>query len=586
MRNNGLKTFFIAITLVAIAVLAPRIQNTLTSSAEAYRPPADISAPAEESVMLQPPGHRVVLIILSGFSDYFWSAETMPTLQQIQKTGAQAASVSQPPTYRLPAWIELLSGTSAFLVDAPMFDVFDAAVRPSETPTILEPAATSGAIVAITGNRRWEDILPADIPAQTAFFSASAADADTQVLAQISRWVDDPSIPLIVAQFSQSEAVASAGVASKEYQTALQLIDRQLEQLRKMLDLSTTTLIITADYGRLSQHNGRGGDEPELISLPLIMAGQGIIPGKYSPVRQQDVAPTISALLGVPFPAANMGVPLFDMLSLPSADTAGVWVRLAKQRVSLTKNYIAAIGGTFSPPEQVGKLSGFMEDGNYAGTIQLAQLIVSETDDTIQAQIRAKQQAEQRSRLLISAAMALVLLWLAVWRRGSLWAEALIGAAVAVGGYRAGYQILKIPTSLSAISHLLTFEQQISKMIFGAMAAGMIIFIILVLLRRQLFLWHELLLAAYEMALWAIIGFGAPALYGFWKMGATVRWIFPDVDILFLFLSGLWHIKWAAIVGVAFPPILTLIFMGGYSLRRKLNARKAIQSAQKLEELL
>lgn len=582
MKSKSIKLIFIPIVLLGIALAIPRAQQTLIASAETYRPPAEFPAPP---VTDAPPAQsqRVVLVILSGLSDYFWTEADMPALQQLQNTGAQAKIISQPPSYRLPAWVTLLGGTSPALTDAPLFDVFDALTRPTATDTILAAVAEQSRRVAIAGNRRWADILPADIAAETKFFPATAADADAQVMAQVAQWVDDPTISLIVAQFSQIDAAAdAAGVDSDVYQTALKAVDWQLEQLRKILDLSATTLIITADYGHLAQ-GGHGGDDPEVVTLPLIMVGQGVSPGKYSPARQQDIAPTIAALLGTRFPSANTGTPLLEMLVLSPADSAVVWMSLAQQRVSLAENYIAAIGGTFHPPENLKKLKQFYLDGNFSGTAQLAKLIISQADAAIQTTINARLRAERRPRLAIASVILLVAVLGMLWRRVALWAEAGIAAGVTVVVYHGLYRALKLPYSLSIIGNLLAFEQTLIGLIAVAIFAGMLALALLALLHRQTFTWQEMMLSGYEVTWWVVVGFGVTVLYGFWQVGATVGWLSPKVGILFLYLTSLWQVRWTAIIGVVLPPIMAGLYIGIQYLYLKQQQKKVTQVTKNRE---
>ncbi len=581
MKSKSIKLIFIPIVLLGIALAIPRAQQTLIASAEAYRPPAEFSAsPVTDAPPAQ--SRRVVLVILSGLSDYFWTDADMPTLQQLQNTGAQTEIISQPPSYRLPAWVALLGGTSPALTDAPLFDVFDALTRQTATDTILAAAAEQSRRVAIAGNRRWADILPADIAAETAFFPATAADADAQVMAQVAQWVDDPSISLIVAQFSRIDAAAATGVDTDDYQTALKMVDRQLEQLRKMLDLSATTLIITADYGHLAQ-GGHGGDDPEVVTLPLIMVGQGVSPGKYSPAAQRDIAPTIAALLGTRFPSANTGTPLLEMLALSPADSAAVWMSLAQQRVSLAENYITAIGGTFSPPENLKKLKQFYQDGNFSGTAQLAKLIVSQADAAIQTAINARLRSERRPRMAIASAILLLVVAGVLWRRSILWAEAGIAAGVTVVVYHGLYRALKLPYSLSVIENLPAFEQTLIGLIAAAVFAGMLVLAVLALLRRQTFTWQEMMLSGYEVTWWAVVGFGVTVLSGFWRVGATVDWIFPDVGVLFSYLTSLWQVRWTAIIGVVLPPIMAGLYIGIQYLYLKHQQKKVAQATKNTE---
>src|SRR5262249_50529450 len=120
-------------------------------------------------------------------------------------------------------------------------------------------------------------------------------------------------------------------VSGPEFLAAAQKDDADLSRLVAQLDLDRDTLIITADHGHRDA-GGHGGDEPECISVPLVAVGAGVSPGQFGPARLVDVAPTIAALLGLPFPAASQGQPLVDMLELEPPTQAALLERAAQQR--------------------------------------------------------------------------------------------------------------------------------------------------------------------------------------------------------------------------------------------------------------
>ena len=99
------------------------------------------------------------------------------------------------------------------------------------------------------------------------------------------------------------------------------------------IDLTRDTVIVTADHGHVSR-GGHGGAEPEVSSVPLVLAGKGIVPGASARNAQLvDVAPTVAALLGVPAPGQDRdgalgGVELLDRLQGIAGDVARLLARL------------------------------------------------------------------------------------------------------------------------------------------------------------------------------------------------------------------------------------------------------------------
>jgi Type I phosphodiesterase / nucleotide pyrophosphatase len=106
------------------------------------------------------------------------------------------------------------------------------------------------------------------------------------------------------------------GGASDEYKDAAAAADRALRRALAGIDLSVDAVIVVADHGH-TDHGGHGGSEPEVLEVPLIMAGAGVRPGA-SPreARLIDVAPTAAALLGMPAPGHGIGRTLIEALAV------------------------------------------------------------------------------------------------------------------------------------------------------------------------------------------------------------------------------------------------------------------------------
>jgi type I phosphodiesterase/nucleotide pyrophosphatase len=118
-------------------------------------------------------------------------------------------------------------------------------------------------------------------------------------------------------------AVDAAGHAhggdSAQYRDAAVIADRAVARVLAHVDLSRDAVIITADHGHTGR-GGHGGVEPEVLAVPLIAAGAGIRPGAtVLDARLIDLAPTVSALLGLPAPGHGLGRTLTELLTLDAA---------------------------------------------------------------------------------------------------------------------------------------------------------------------------------------------------------------------------------------------------------------------------
>lgn len=118
-------------------------------------------------------------------------------------------------------------------------------------------------------------------------------------------------------------AVDAAGHAhggdSPAYRDAAATADHALARVLARVDLAQDAVIVTADHGH-THRGGHGGVEPEVLAVPLIAAGAGIRPGATAlDARLIDLAPTVSALLGLPAPGHGLGRTLTELLALDEA---------------------------------------------------------------------------------------------------------------------------------------------------------------------------------------------------------------------------------------------------------------------------
>jgi hypothetical protein len=124
-------------------------------------------------------------------------------------------------------------------------------------------------------------------------------------------------IPVLVLDVDRAGHAEGVG---RTYRATAAAVDQMLRATVAKIDLSTTTVIITADHGHVAP-GGHGGIEREVAHVPLILVGEGVVPGaQIQDPRLIDVAPTVAALLGVPAPGHAEGRALVEALSLSPAD--------------------------------------------------------------------------------------------------------------------------------------------------------------------------------------------------------------------------------------------------------------------------
>jgi hypothetical protein len=98
--------------------------------------------------------------------------------------------------------------------------------------------------------------------------------------------------------------------------------------------------VITADHGHTGR-GGHGGLEPEVLAVPLILAGAGVKPGATAgDAHLIDIAPTVSALLGIPAPGHGLGRTLTEVLELDPHDATARKIA-DQERLTMTRGVVA-----------------------------------------------------------------------------------------------------------------------------------------------------------------------------------------------------------------------------------------------------
>ncbi|MGN6106704.1 MAG: alkaline phosphatase family protein [Kofleriaceae bacterium] len=147
---------------------------------------------------------------------------------------------------------------------------------------------------------------------------------------------------LVVLLIGAPDVIGHArGAADPAYRAAAAATDHVLSRVLSRVDLEQDAIVITSDHGHTNS-GGHGGTEPEVMTVPLIAAGAGIRPGSTAlDAGLIDIAPTISALLGISAPGHGLGRTLTELLALDP--TAGAQRATADHnRLTATRGVVAA----------------------------------------------------------------------------------------------------------------------------------------------------------------------------------------------------------------------------------------------------
>lgn len=304
-----------------------------------YRSPyLDLPDPkAVTMTATEPLAARVVLVVVDGLRED--AARQMSTLNNVQAYGSDFSLVVSEPSLSYPNWTTILSGARPH-VSGVTTNWHEGRVA---VPTVLDLAIAAGKTTAVVG--------PKDL---SALYGVERADA-----AQLRDWpkggyvggmmVDDALVlleqmdpALLLLHIPDvDEAGHRSGGVSAEYMEVVRRVDADLSRLVVGAQDDRTAFVFVSDHGHIDS-GGHGGWEEDVVRVRLVMGGAGVALDSGEG-RLEDVAPTVSALMGVAPPAYSEGEVLVSALAtLPPEAVKGA----AAQRARFARMYVEELGGT------------------------------------------------------------------------------------------------------------------------------------------------------------------------------------------------------------------------------------------------
>jgi len=382
----------------------------------------------------------VVLIVVDGLR--VDASREMAKLNEIRAGAVNLIAQTEQPSLSLPGGAAIGTGAPPYVhgVTTNWFE------GPILVDSIFAAVKRAGLPTAHIGWDGWLQLYGEDIDIQLADPAAKTGtydDAAVRDLAAQHLAAGAPAGLTVVYFSSTDEAGHSYGGASPEYLATVQEVDGYIGELMRLIDLTTTTVLITADHGHIDT-GGHGGPEPVVTQVPLVLAGLGIAPaapggagasdGNWPLVRQVDIAPTIAALLGAEVPTHALGLHLSDWLSGDATWQAQRMITAAATRVNISAAITGIGAGTV--PAALTEAQTKLAEGDNAGALAKASEYLSAEQverGKVQTGVSTKRQA---TRFWPALAMALLpaLFLLLLAKPPRLW-----GALLAAGLFFAGF---------------------------------------------------------------------------------------------------------------------------------------------------
>ena len=411
----------------------------------------DLPASTETSVVAP----RVVLVIVDGLR--LDASRRMSSMESLRGYGADLVVSTAEPSLSYPNWTTILSGTTQDHHGV----VTNWHEGASPVETLLDTADRANVPFVVVGPSDLATLYPAALQADASYFdewsdeylSATYVDKTLEFVAE-----KNPRFVLLHLP-DIDESGHDFGGTSDEYETTVARVDGDLRRLVEGLQDTQTAFVVVSDHGHVDS-GGHGGWEAEVTRVPCVIAGAGVR-AMQGEAAQEDVAPTVAVLAGLPVPRHSTGTPIAATLGSGAAKGRAA-ARL--QRGAAVAAFMRVLGGA---------------DGDAGRPPFVAETTDSEITASFAAARSARLERDRESRRLgtglflsASSLAALLLAGTASWR-------ALVAALSGSAAYYAVYNGLFFLVhgnrwSLSAFNSEDLMDSWMNTRLIEAAVAGLI----------------------------------------------------------------------------------------------------------------
>jgi len=296
-----------------------------------------------------PLSQGVTLLLVDGLR--LDASRRMPTLNALRVRGAAIDAVVGTPSFSRPGRATIAVGAPPAIHGV----TTNRQKRVIPLDNVIRRVGAAGGTCRIAGSKIWSGLFAEDIGRCGVYLEGEGKEGPGMFVQQVPalRAAQEKGIAFVLAQpamlriadiISTDYAAHEYGGASPEYQDELQRVDGLIASIESRLDLTRETFVITADHGHRDQ-GGHGGEEAEVLAIPIVMVGAGIRPAVTIDAHQADVAPTLAALLGIALPTASSGRPIEAVLLADDSKLAMIKGASAMQQEAFETAIDGRLGG-------------------------------------------------------------------------------------------------------------------------------------------------------------------------------------------------------------------------------------------------
>ncbi|XP_047117479.1 GPI ethanolamine phosphate transferase 2 isoform X2 [Schistocerca piceifrons] len=284
------------------------------------------------SALYKPLVKKLIIIIIDALRVDFVEGETglrnMPYTASLIKESAACQYVGRvsPPTVTMPRIKALTTGSVPNFIDV-ILNFGSSAVTDDN---LLHQAVSNGLKIVFYGDDTWLKLYPDKFvrsEGTSSFFVSDFWEVDSNVTRNLPSELNSDDWSIMVLHYLGLDHIGHVeGPESHHIRTKLNEMDSVVQKIHEQFVVKNTNggkpslMVICGDHG-MKDSGGHGGASLPEITVPIIAVGQSCVQ-RYSSsvfdneriISQIDLVPTLSALLGVPIPAGNLGKTIYGLL--------------------------------------------------------------------------------------------------------------------------------------------------------------------------------------------------------------------------------------------------------------------------------
>jgi len=368
--------WIVPLLLFCFISLIPILLPMASIAPEAAKPPDRIAAARAH--------RRTVLLIVDGLGIRKALAPGwMPRLRERTRKAAFGTAWASYPTITAPGITAIMAGHRTH----PRPRTPEAA-GPEEIDSVLSRASAARLRSIVVGQYTWKPLFKGhgavirEIAVKKHNRSSPPAGYDAQVLKEAEGVLRGRfgAWDLLVLHFFEPDLTGHVlGTVDKAYKSHMLWLDERIEAFSAEAQAQAPTeFLLLADHGQSDE--GTHGDMRTVVrTVPFLLWGPDSRAGALGDLALYDAAPTLSALLGIPPPAASEGWPALAGLRLAPQQKLQIWVDLLRQRAA----YWAAVRAEWpyihgDPNAAFSRIRALRDAGNYSGAARLAESCAKE----------------------------------------------------------------------------------------------------------------------------------------------------------------------------------------------------------------